>query len=480
METGFPVFRNRKYARRAEYMPLENDSDADSRRSLPYTHKTPFGPRDATVTLCDKCWARQVRSRATKRCLDCKQYLCKGCAKCDQVSRPWWIPKWILQCWKFIFTDAYTPHSVVDLQNYGANDNQHWSHIQEANRIQGIPRVTRNSLRSKGSRHSEDNYQRERHGRAKSACSDSERYRRGHDRRSPRNDTKQIRPLKHSLSFDGRPRRSLERRVQRSWGSDALVHNYRHDDIERLRRYKENWERAFDASSHEYVKQMPFHNKLVGKDVMIELTDTEAKVIVNEANDKSRRKKSDNANAKKKVKSKTKSDEPVTEQIFEAVPIWFKKPRKPSVPKTTGEYPDRKNESFKGAGFKSGPHRPANYIKTGQNQTFHDEYHNFGFFGNEKPQNDIRSSYSKAMRVDYIVEEPADPCPICLEDLPGYEARSLSCYHIFHTKCLWKLLDTAEVDFGIKCPVCSETTFIKNYYTSKENWLKELPISSSV
>ena len=473
MEAGFPAFRNRKFSRRADYMPLENDSDADSsRRSTPHVQRPCDRPRATNVTLCDKCWKRQSRSRATKRCLDCKQYLCKSCAKCDEVVRPWWIPKWILSCWRFLFTDVYTPHSIQDLQSYGAND-QHWAHTQEASRVHGIPRVTRSSLRSKGSNMTEDSVSSRRYDGSRSVCSDSDRYRRGSISRSPKHVPREHRPLKQTRSYEGKPRRSLERRVQKSSSPGPLVHNYRHDDIERLRRYKDNWERAFDADSHDYMKQMAFHNKLIGKDVMIELTNKDAKVVVNEELEKAKKRKKEKADPKKKRKVKLKSDTPVTEQVFEEVPIWFKKPRKNSAPNTAGE-----SNNDKGLFKRSGS---SNNVKTGMNHNFQDERpYEFGSYSNGRQHNGSDNSYSKAMRVDYIVEEPADSCPICLEDLPGLEARSLSCSHVFHTKCLLHLLSTSEVDFGIKCAVCAKITFIKNYYTSKENWLKELPLSSNV
>lgn len=470
MEPGFPAFRNRKFARRADYMPLENDSDADSYRR-PNSHVTQRSC-DTRVVLCDKCWLRHERSRACKRCLDCNQNLCKSCARCDEVVQPWWLPNWVFNCWRCLFTDVYKPHTLVDLQTCGSNnEQQHWAH--ETNQMQGIPRLSRNSLRSHRSRDSAESTPIRHRGRPNSVCSDKERYTRG--RRSPRDENKQLRRLQYSQSFDGRPRRSLER----SCTSSALVHNYRHDDIERLRSYKDNWERAFDANSHDYVRQMPFRNKLIGKDVMIELTDTDAKVVVNEGRDKYRQKRKASSLDKKKSRVKSSAPGSLTEQVFEEVPIWFKKSQKGNQSNDSAEYVSfrKKFSDFP----RNDTKRDTEYIfSDARARTNRNTRGSFGIYGNDRPKTSERKPYSEP-RTDYIVEEPADSCPICLEDLPGLEARSLSCSHVFHTKCLKHFLSsTSDMDFGIKCPVCSQMTFIKNYYTSKDNWLQELSISSSV
>lgn len=483
MEAGFPGLRHRKFARRSDYMPLDNDSDADScRRPIP--SRPPPRPRGYHAVLCDKCWVRQERSKATKRCLDCKQNLCKGCAKCEEVARPWWLPQWVLQCWRFLFADVYTPHSVVDLNSYGSAEGPHWAHTHEASQIRTIPRVPR-SNRSNRSNESSDRRQ---PGRPSSVCSDKGRQRRSSGGKSPRNDTKQLRRLKHSQSFDGRPRRSLERGTNRPWGSGPLVCNYKHDDIERLRRYKENWERAFDEHSHEYFGtnlQASFNNKFIGTDVMIELTDKDAKVIVNEESDSSKRKKKGSAIMRRKLKGKSKSDSPgkFTEEIFQEVPIWFKKSSKDDMP-NTDNYPRGNRKEFsefcKADVKQDVPYRSNETRKRMNGRGHTSEYERiFNSFTN-RDQGTQRSNFNPEGRTDYIVEEPADTCPICLEDLPGSEARLLTCSHVFHTNCLRHLLTSSDMDFGINCPSCSQTTYIQNYYTSKENWLQELPVWTTV
>ena len=76
----------------------------------------------------------------------------------------------------------------------------------------------------------------------------------------------------------------------------------------------------------------------------------------------------------------------------------------------------------------------------------------------------------------YIVEEPPDSCPVCLESIPCRQARRLSCSHSIHTCCLIELLNKMDFDFGVRCPVCNQITRIQNYYIGRHLWYKELPV----
>ena len=462
--------------------------------------------------LCDKCWLRHERNRANKRCLDCKQNLCTVCARADEITRPWWIPCWMIQCWRFLFTKAYIPHSIVDLEST-ENESIHWAHSQEASHVQPIPRVKQSSLRSNKSGASvvtnRSKQAKSRHS-SLSKLSDREGFSEFRNRR-----------LVYSHSFDAKERKKPinARRPRRTQSSEELIKRNRRDDLERLKRYNENWEMSFKlAETNEREGHMGRHhcsNKMQGKDVNIEITnDKEIKLTVNTSTDGFTNKSDKHALSKSKSKRKSKDNtpKPYTEEIFEEVPIWFKKsPKHPS-----NERPKRKSNSQEvrkecdnstdknsmkepmdigrklnnqvkntNNNFRQDNHWPSRDSFNSNTEFFEsvnensEEHSDANVFRRGKPfKTDNR--YTGGHNTAYIVEEPPDTCPICLEELPGPEARGLSCSHSIHTKCLITYLYKMDLDFGIRCPLCAQTTIIRNYYAPKQQWYMELPIFTTV
>ncbi|XP_045194521.2 uncharacterized protein LOC123550147 [Mercenaria mercenaria] len=512
---AFPTFRNRRIPSRSNYTLLENtDSDIDSvrRRSI----SSQIEKQSIAPVLCDKCWLRHERNRASKRCLDCKQNLCTVCARGDEITRPWWLPNWMVQCWRFLFTKAYIPHSIVDLDEQ-ENERPHWAHTQEASHVHPIPRVTRSSLRSNKSGSSvETNKSKPSKTRHASLTKD-----RGRER-SPRSESRNHR-LAHSQSFDGkaRKRQSNERKPRRTRSSEELVYKHRRDDLDRLKRYNDNWEKSFMIAEEdeEKMRQRKCRNKMKGKDIDIEITDDkEIKLTVNSSEEGSKN-KSDRSSikcaipkSKSKKKSKDNSPKPYTEQIFEEVPIWFKKsPKHPSNerPKRNNSSQERRRplheqtreklsmEETLGTGESLNNHMRHEINSDKQRNAWPPRDSSQKFDSkmdfNESDNNNSNSyAFNRDRRFNtdatptgkqntaYIVEEPPDSCPICLEDLPGAEARALACCHAIHTKCLITYLYKMDLDFGIRCPLCAQTTIIRNYYVPKERWYMELPVSTAV
>lgn len=514
---AFPSFRNSIVANRASYTLLDNtESDADSirRRSVSSQHRTQSSP-----ILCDKCWIRQERSCASKRCRDCKQNLCSVCAHCDEVPRPWWIPSWMVQCLRFLFTKAYIPHSIVDLQCNGNNARPHWAHTQEASSIQRIPRVTQSSLRSNKSTVSVDTNN---SSRTKSPKTSSFSHAKKGNRESivKSLDSRSNVRLHHSQSVDGKGRRRYSNvNPKRSRSSEELTHKLHSEDLDKLERYNRNWEIDFSEKSTNYDNDSVepnygrrYRNKMKGTDVNIEFTDTkEIKVIVNTTEDDC---KDQNLNKcaipKSKLNKKTKHNIPknYTENIFQEVPIWFKKSSKypTNVQHTDTNVLQYKSQNTNKQLFPHDIRQDITDKSNNINIPEHGAYTNNATFTEALRQPTTESSNKRSPRQNtsdpdvcvssnnsardetnigklnaaYIVEAPSDSCPICLEELPGNEARELACSHVIHTQCLTRYLRKMELDFGIRCPLCTYTTSVRNYYAPKEHWYKELPVSTTV
>ncbi|KAH3770118.1 hypothetical protein DPMN_171399 [Dreissena polymorpha] len=451
-----PAFRNRQGSTRNDYKLLTNESDSESSRRSSRHSSHQFVEQEAVRhLLCDKCWLKQERTRAAKRCLDCNHNLCVYCAKSEAASSSCWLPACIVLCLSCIFRSAFVSHSIVDLREH---DLPPWIDAQEANRIQHIPRVSSSNVHSKHSFHSNDQGLHEDCNRRH--CSDGgnrKQYKRTKSSERGKR-AKEHSRFRQSTSLDERAksRRHVNRISQiKSPNQQTVSNTYRHDDIERLRRYKENWS-AFDEYQHQldqnYAKQSgvqekkQFYNKLKGKDIIIELSDNDAKVIVNE--DYNSITIAGNHKKKSKCDAKTAVPPKYTEQVFEQVPIWFKKDSKQHT----------KDISV---------HKKPNVS--------HSESRGFD-------QRNVHAKPDPDPQVynNYIVEEPPDQCSICLEDLPGDEARILECLHVFHTKCLIHMLRNAEMHFGVHCPVCARVTLIRNYYRPRDVWYQELPVSTAV
>lgn len=509
---AFPSFRKRRVPIRSDYTILENtDSETDSvrRRSI----SSQVTNQSSTSVLCDKCWLRHERNRASKRCLDCKQNLCTLCARCDETTRPWWLPRWFIQCWRFIFTKAYIPHSIVDLQ-LPEIQRPHWAHTQEANNVQRIPRVSRSSLRSNQSSVSK-NSDKTVHSVQKLGSSPLTTQRQSKESLNASKTELADKRLGHSYSFDAKARRRQidERRPRRTRSSDELFMRHRRDDFDRLRRYNQNWEDFENSFNEPSSRQRRYSNKMRGKDVNIEITDDkEIKLTINCSDDDTRDRLQRRSGkfavpkCRSKKKSKDNKPQPCTEEIFQEVPIWFKKSSK----HVSNEQPrNRKYSHDRTKQNSKQPKREYNvderrnilekptqskrdsFIDSEQNNRW--SLHKHSNFDSDNLINRKNLNASKQDRnsvasetvhgkqnTAYIVEEPPDTCPICLEDLPGNEARALACGHVIHTKCLIAYLHKMDLDFGIRCPLCAQTTLIRNYYVQKEKWYMELPVSTAV
>ena len=464
MDQPVPPLRNRKNIKRSHYSPLEDDSDADSFRrsnSSQSLHSRKQEEQKQKPVLCDTCWLKHRRTRATKHCADCERHFCSPCAKQDQTKRPWWVPLCFVHCLRFMFHGVFVPHTIVDFKSPGE---AHWANSHEVNNVHRIPRAQRRrSDETDRSELSDHAFERR---RANSLNNDR--------RRGSSDSNKNGRKLKQSRSFEDKPKRRRSRdkgEKKTRETNEALVANYTHDDIERLRRYKDNWhafedmhlqqERLEKLSNGEKI---PFSSKVVGKEINIELTDTDANIIVNDGSGgKTKR------NSKKKSQRNlcTESIGNCTEEIFEEVPIYFKRNSKERNRRNGKAKKDTLNEQ----------------VKNGENSpdceytSYRDFHEKPTYTSTPKPKADAGQSYT-----NYIVEEPPESCRICLEDLPGPEARTLDCYHTFHTRCIVHMLTASDsdTDFGIPCPVCAKVTHVKNFYASKDQWCKELPINTTV
>ncbi len=49
-------------------------------------------------------------------------------------------------------------------------------------------------------------------------------------------------------------------------------------------------------------------------------------------------------------------------------------------------------------------------------------------------------------------------CSICLDDIPKAHAYVLECYHVFHRRCVQKLIKHTQKN--IQCPLCREIVMI--------------------
>ena len=449
---AFSTFRRRRNPKRDEYRLLHEDSDGSQ-----YSYSTnPAGTGDSSrysagpYKLCDKCWLCHTRSKASKRCMQCQQNLCTRCADKDENRRPWWLPACLEQCMRFLFCYVYFPHTIVDINDLN-KDQGHWALRAETSSINRIPRINQDSLRLRNK--TRDNVSQNGRG---SNISDSR------DDLIDRDNQQSIMRSKSHEETSCRLRRH-PRVPKRSISLEKINKRLNRERRERDKIYHRNWDNdIWDQTRRAGVRpahaDKPFMNKVKGKDVDIVISGSEMKLTINDdkkSGEVTNKKRHEHKEGFFRRKSKTKTKDepylPYTEEVFSENPIWFKRDSGKKNKTNTGK---KSNDSI--------PCHQAETVNKGNN-------------------NEAFESVQQDKTKDYVVEEPPDQCPICLEDLPDGETRILSCSHLLHTKCLKHYLrGTDNLDFGVKCPMCNRITEIRNYYAPKELWYREIPVSSQV
>ena len=427
----------RRRHNRQEYQQLEDD--ADSLRSSIARRSG----NESRAILCDRCWKAHTRRRATKRCLNCKQNLCNYCAKIDSSRRRSWWPSLLINCWRFLFLKAFKRHTILDLAQLGGendtnnghfrNDSPRSSYSGRDERIESDPeRQIKGPPEVDDHRHSEAKRNNTpRYGQRRYYCPNAQALYRAYSFDRNLNKKKKF----------GDPREQTLRRTrsaERLPNKDFVDRESEFQDL-----YHKNWEREpFD-----------FHRAQVTKIAN-----------QNETTEGERKKSPENENARINEQPAAGSDN--NERRFKRG-----KTSRRGIKHVADIFPENSNTKAN-TNFPNSPNafpqeRPSKHGL--ENDTRQSKY--------SDPSEKKKQHHEPTTA--YIVEEPPDSCPVCLESIPCRQARQLSCSHTIHTCCLIDLLNKMEFDFGVKCPICNQITQIRNYYLARHLWYKELPVVTS-
>ena len=468
-----------------QYEQLEDDTD-----SL----RSSISRRQRSI-LCDKCWATHTRRRASRRCLTCKQNLCGYCAKTDESRRRSWFSSFLMSCVRFLFLKAFKRHAIVDLDQVANSSN---SNASENDGPQPLFR--------KGSRSSSCSHQ----GRNKRHESSRDRNNRHESSKDRKRDS-----IVHNISPDAKhaQRRyycpnaqalyraySFDKHLNRRKSGDHRTQNLRRTrSAERLPN-KEfvDRESEFRDMYHQNWEKEPFdfHRAHMTKTATDAHNQSDLKENANSnqngpsCNDQTRA----GGESKERRFKRGKTSRRGIKHVADVFPDKM-------GPKSSEYFKSENNSGKYESGKQKDAFRNKQQNKSGaDNPKYFDVSGQAEYFEQKKPQqdnifgesynrngNDCQKDYFTSNSEDqykhgsepvtpYIVEEPPDSCPVCLENIPSRQARRLTCSHTIHTCCLIELLNKMDFDFGVRCPVCNQISHIKNYYNPRYLWYKEFPV----
>ena len=506
-----------------QYEQLNDDTDSlrssISRRRDHESRRT-YNDKESRSSLCDRCWSSRVRSRATKRCLNCRQNLCTYCAKMDESRRRSWWPSLLISCWRFLFLKAFRRHTIVNLDRAGGASEQN---IHDSERTRSM---TRNETpRSSYSRSRDSGYEhyRGRRDDTNSLSNPNERRENLSRPQTPKQGQRRYycpnaQALYRAYSFDKHlnKRKTGDQRDQhlrRTRSAERLPNKEFVDrEYEFRKLYHQNWESEPFDFHRAHVGNHPGQRQETGNE-------DNQKAVNKENVHPNEQKPTAETNERRFKRGKT------SRRGIKHVADIFPESNKPSKSASSDNYP---KDATSEPQFKSDGYSPQSHLHNAKPQDINEPIFKDHFRGDEhSPQRDLHKTrprdinepnfkdqfrndgYSHQRRqlhntgrrdvneqsfhgasakecyaesvpiTPYIVEEPPDDCPVCLETIPCRQARRLHCSHSIHTRCLIDLLSKMEFDFGVKCPICNQITHIRNYYMARHHWYKELPVVTS-
>ena len=433
-----------------QYEQLHDDTD--SLRSSIIRRRD----NEGRSVLCDRCWSAHIRRRATKRCMNCKQNLCAYCAKMDESRRRSWWPSLLISCWRFLFLKAFRRHTIVDLERVANTSEQNASDKERTHSL------TRNETpRSSYSRSQDERYEQ---NRGRGEVNSTNNYNEGTPHLSrpqcPRHGQRRYycpnaQALYRAYSFDKHlnKRKNGDRHLRRTRSAERLPNKDfvdRESDFRDL--YHQNWEREPFDFHRAHVVNNPGQKQTPGGE--------DNRKAANKENARPNEQPPVHENNERRFK-RGKTSRRGIKHVADIFPETEKPPDSDNNPKVvTSDSP------FQRDGYSS--------QRDGRDKRQHDKTEP-NYQGNTATPAEEHLKESDPV-TPYIVEEPPDSCPVCLDNIPCRQARRLHCSHSIHTSCLIDLLNKMEFDFGVKCPICNQITHIRNYYMARHMWYKELPV----